>query len=224
MQISGAQLKKIFPKLDAAIACEIATKFNEILPLYGMDDADIFHEYIARVGAESGEMLVLEESFNYSVEALINKFGRHRISIEQANKYGRKVGQKANKKAIANTIYGGEFGRKHLGNTQPSDGWDMRGRGPLQITGRTNYTLFTSYYNNRVGTSYTIIEMAELIGKDYHFAIHSSCWVFAIAKKLIPYAISDSLKTIVKKINGGLIGYEDTEKYYKRAVKYIPEV
>lgn len=223
MLLSGEQLKKIFPKLDIAIACNIASLFNEILPLYEMDKADIFHEFIARVGVESGEMLQLSESINYSVEGLLNTFGRHRISVEQANRYGRKKGQPADQKAIANILYGGEFGRNQLGNTQPSDGWNLRGGGPLQITGRLNWTLFTSYYNNRFGTKYTITEISELVRTDYKYAIHSACWVFAIAKKLIPYAITDSLKEIVKKINGGLNGLTETEKYYKRAVKYITE-
>lgn len=38
-----------------------------------------------------------------------------------------------------NFVYGGEWGRKNLGNTEPDDGWRYRGRTVLQLTGRSNY-------------------------------------------------------------------------------------
>lgn len=79
------------------------------------------------------------ENLNYKSSALISKF-RGRISIADANKFGRIDGkQPANQNAIANIIYGGDFGRRQLGNTQPGDGWRYRGRGLVQITGRRNY-------------------------------------------------------------------------------------
>lgn len=221
MILKGEQLRKVCTTLPIKDANDWADAFNEILPLYKMDDPDIFHEFIARVAVESGELKVLSENLNYSVDALLKTFGRHRISKEQAEKFGRKQGQKANQKEIANILYGGNFGKTQLGNIQYGDGWDFRGSGLLQLTGRTNFTLFTRYYNNTFNTNYTVQKITELIRTDKKMAIHSACWVFAIAKKLIPLAIADSLKEIIKKINGGLIGQKETEKYYERAKLYI---
>lgn len=203
------------------LACDVSDKINKIAPLYGMLDVDILEEFIANGAEESGEFQKLSENLNYSIDSLLKKFGRHRISVDQANRYGRKTGQSANQKAIANILYGGNFGRTQLGNTQPNDGWDMRGGGILQITGRSNYTLFTTYYNQRFGTHYTITEMAEHIRTDYNYAVHSACCVFAIAKKLIPLAAADSMKEIVKRINGGLMNYPKRMQYYERAKKYF---
>jgi putative chitinase len=88
-------------------------------------------------GAAESNLKPVAESLNYSVDALISKFGRHRISIEDAQRYGRAPGRPANQEAIANTIYGGPWGKEHLGNTKPGEGWARRGMGIIQNTGYT---------------------------------------------------------------------------------------
>lgn len=95
--------------------------------------------FLSQIGHESRGMTVLEESLNYSVEGLLGTFGRHRISEADARRYGRAPGRPANQRAIANCVYGGEWGRKNLGNVQPDDGWRYRGRGLKQLTGLSNY-------------------------------------------------------------------------------------
>jgi putative chitinase len=83
----------------------------------------------------------ITENLNYSTDALKAKFG-NRISAADAQKYGRNSAHPANQEAIANIIYGGEWGKANLGNTQPGDGWKYRGRSLVQVTGRNNYTKF----------------------------------------------------------------------------------
>lgn len=83
-----------------------------------------------------------KESLNYTASALKKKFSRERISIADADKYGRKTGQKANQSAIANLIYGGAWGLRNLGNRVFGDGWRYIGRGLVQITGLRNYAIF----------------------------------------------------------------------------------
>lgn len=79
------------------------------------------------------------ESLNYSPEGLAKTFSRERISLADARRLGRYAGHPAEQEAIANLIYGGEWGRKSLGNIQPGDGWKFRGRSWPQLTGRANY-------------------------------------------------------------------------------------
>ena len=50
------------------------------------------------------------------MSGLLTTFSRNRISEVDANKYGRTLTQPANQVAIANILYGGEFGKKQLGN------------------------------------------------------------------------------------------------------------
>lgn len=89
-----------------------------------------------------GKMKPIAESLNYSVSGLINTFSRARITKADCERYGRRDGKAANQVAIANCVYGGEWGKKNLGNNKQGDGWLYRGRGYVQITGRSNYEKF----------------------------------------------------------------------------------
>jgi putative chitinase len=91
---------------------------------------------------ETGAFRSLTENLNYTPEALIKVFGERRISRDAAKRLGRAPGRPADQKGIANALYGGEWGRKNLGNTEPNDGWEFRGRGLIQLTGRFNYARF----------------------------------------------------------------------------------
>lgn len=94
--------------------------------------------FLANVGVESERLQRTTENLNYRVSALIGIFGRHRISVEDANKYGRNEAHAANQEMIANCIYGGKWGSQNLGNDRAGDGWKYRGHGLFQTTGRFN--------------------------------------------------------------------------------------
>lgn len=96
--------------------------------------------FLANVGVETGGLSATAESLNYSVDALMRTFGRHRISADDALRLGRIPGQRvADQEGIANRIYGGDWGTRNLGNHRAGDGWLYRGRGLFQTTGRHNY-------------------------------------------------------------------------------------
>jgi putative chitinase len=159
---------------------------------------------------------LLRGNLNYSDEALIKTFGRHRISIEDANKYGRTKEHAANQKAIANTIYGGEWGKINLGNIYPDDGFNLRGSGPIQMTGRGNITAFGKWMDKKFGEAKTPEQWAEALRTSDIYGIHSACWLFAVSKALIDEALNDQLIEIVKKINGGLNGLNETKKILRK--------
>lgn len=183
----------------------------EICPMYGIDSADVFHEFIANVLEECSEFRVFEENMNYKTPERIMAVwpGRFRTR-ESALPYVR------NPQKLANFVYG-----NRMGNVLPNDGWDMRGSGPIQLTGRSMMTLFTVFYNKKFGTKYTIQEIAVLLRTDLKVGIHSACWVFAVSKNLIDLAIRDDFKIIVKRIVGGSINLTSRAKYYSLAVQHL---
>lgn len=94
--------------------------------------------FIGQVAHETDGFRVLSENLNYAADRLVAVFGAHRITQAQAAKVGRTDKRAADQQAIANIVYGGAWGRKNLGNTEPNDGWDFRGQGLIQLTGRDN--------------------------------------------------------------------------------------
>lgn len=127
-------------------------------------------------------------------------------------------------------------GRKSLGNTQPGDGVRFKGRGLIQITGRTNY--------GAVGTALGVdfIKNPTLLGgknvtvctaQQIQNAALSAGW-FWNSRKL--NAIADTINIakpidsgtnlanfilLTKKINGGTNGLNDRLNRYKTGLKFF---
>lgn len=109
----------------------------------GLSNAELAYCMATAYHEVGRNLLPIRESLNYTATALLNIFSRARISAADANRLGRKKGEGAvpahRQQEIANLIYGGEWGRKNLGNTLAGDGWRFRGGGYPQTTGRANY-------------------------------------------------------------------------------------
>ena len=103
-------------------------------------------------------------------------------------------------------------GRADLGNTQPGDGPRFKGRGLIQITGRTNYTK----YGNDRGQDYITDLNPNQLATDPNIAADCSGWFWA-TRHLNELADNDDLLTITKRINGGTNGLNDRARRLKLA-------
>lgn len=100
-------------------------------------------------------------------------------------------------------------GRRDLGNTQPGDGERYKGRGLIQLTGRTNYKNYGDLLQlNLVGDPDLASEPAT--------SLKIACG-FWRQHKLNAYADQDNIETITRRINGGLNGLVERRAYLGRA-------
>lgn len=103
-------------------------------------------------------------------------------------------------------------GRADLGNTQPGDGRRYKGRGLIQVTGRTNYAaLSRSLYDDE---NILLGDPAQL--EQPRQACASAAW-FWWSRKLSALADMGKFREITRKINGGYNGLADRERYWSRA-------
>ena len=165
--------------------------------------------FLAQIGHESSDLNNVVENLNYSTEALLRLFGRHRISVEDAKRYGRNGSQPANQEMLANILYGGEWGIRNLGNTQEGDGWRYRGRGSKQITGRSNY----KDCGEALGVD--LINNPELLERDKRVCVECGCWFF------VTRTTGVDILQVTRQINGGTNGLEDRRQRFERALKVL---
>ncbi|WP_165767686.1 glycoside hydrolase family 19 protein [Flavobacterium aquatile] len=161
--------------------------------------------FLAQIHEESGGFTRFTENLNYSPQGLIKTFGTNQISVAQANLYGRTAKHKANQEAIANIVYGGNWGKINLGNTQVGDGWRFRGRGLMQLTGRANYQAYKNYSRHDVIANPNLASRPDI-------AIDIAGWFWSVRFNLNPIADTNNINTITKKINGGLTNLQERVK------------
>lgn len=106
-----------------------------------------------------------------------------------------------------------------LGNHEPGDGYKFRGRGLIQLTGRTNYK---NASKDLLGDASRLLERPDLVSEaDLGSRIAGWFWD---EKGLNDYADNDDLETITRRINGGLTHHDRRVTYYDTIVRAVHEI
>ena len=159
--------------------------------------------FFGQCAHESGGFKVFQENLNYSDKGLNGIFKKYFPTIASTTGYARKP------EKIANKVYASRMGN---GPESSGDGWKFRGRGPIQLTGKSNYTLFSQ----DVGRP-DVLTNPDIVATE--LAFESALWffrkngLFAIADKGVTDAV---ITQITKRVNGGTHGLDDRLKKTKQ--------
>lgn len=202
------------------LAVAWAARFNEAAETFQITGQLRAAMFLAQIGHESQGLTRLVESLNYSTKALLTTFGRHRISEGDAYRYGRNDLHAADQEMLANLLYGGDWGAKNLGNTEPDDGWKFRGQGPKQITGRANARACRDRLRVRLGNRVPDFEAEPhlLCTPEWGMMAAADFWH---ANDLNRFADRGDVVGCTKVINGGDMGLEDRRQRYEHALKVL---
>lgn len=199
--ITLEQLRKLCPRLPAEEASEITHLLNEIAPMYGMTNVNLFEEFLATIIEESGEFSRLSENLNYSAKRLRevwpSRFPNDAIAAQYAG----------NPVKLANRVYADRIGN---GNEASGDGWKYRGGGAMQLTGKANYLAYAKYKGMPIST------VAELVHTSHRWSIDSAAWFFSVHAGLLDAAKRDDFRRITKVVNGGYINFDTRMKYLNK--------
>jgi putative chitinase len=160
--------------------------------------------FVAQCAHESGGFLFLTENLNYKADSLMKVFPKYFPTRDLANAYAKQPAK------IANRVYANRMGN---GDEASGDGFKYRGRGLIQLTGKTNYSWFAA------SLEITPEEAAEYT-QTFEGAAQSACW-FWETNKLNVEADAGDIKKMTRKINGGFIGLDDRIKHYNHALHVL---
>lgn len=99
-----------------------------------------------------------------------------------------------------------------LGNTDTGDGFRFKGRGPIQITGRSNYRRFGDLLGLNL-----IADPASAAKPDVAFRIAALFWSKKGLNELADQVSPAAFREITRRINGGFNGLPERERFYETA-------
>jgi putative chitinase len=194
MELNKEDIMEEFPHAKPELVDALCGAL-EVLEEYGIDTPLRMAHFLAQTSHESGGFRAVEENLNYKAETLSKIFPKY-FRDKDTNDYAKKP------EKIANLVYGGRMGN---GPVESGDGYRYRGRGLIQLTGKSNYEKFAE------GIESTLEEAVEYLTTP-EGAVESAAWFWA-NNGLNELADTDDVTKVTKRINGGTIGLAEREAH-----------
>ena len=202
--VTVAQLQRIFPKAKAANLAAFCDEINEAAVEFEIDSPRRLAAFLAQCAHESGLFAHVRENLNYSAQGLHGIWPKRFPTVASAQPYHR------NPQKIANKVYADRMGN---GSEASGDGWSYRGRGLIQLTGKSNYIACSA------GLEYDVVADPDYL-ETTEGAARSAAWYW-YSRNLNKWADLGDIKTMTKLINGGYIGLEEREHFYHAALNVL---
>jgi putative chitinase len=201
MKVTLEQLCNFFEDTDDFVLEKFVDPINQVIEDFDINTPNRIAMFLAQIGHESGGLTKLHENLNYKAARLVQIFPKYFKNVDP-NDYGGKP------EAIANLVYANRMGN---GDEESGDGYRFRGRGAIQLTGRSNYTACGGDLEVDLINNPDWLETPE-------GAIMSAAW-FWDQRDLNDYADKNDVVTVTKKINGGIIGLDERKELFEEALK-----
>ena len=183
MLISEETFNRVFPRAISGMYQAI-DKHIELAGCFNKQQQAMF---LAQCGHETGGFTTLSENLNYSADGLMKVFRKCFPNPNIARQYERKA------EKIASRVYANRMGN---GPEETMDGWNYRGRGLIQITGKTNYIKFAQWLGDTINP--------KEVSSNLDLAVMTAVWYWIFND----LASIDSVQKVTLRINGGTNGID----------------
>ena len=198
-------LAAVAPHADAAWSAALAAPMASS----GVTTPRRVAMFVGQCAVESGGFTALVECLNYSAD---------RLCVVWPNRFipgsALTASCAADPAALANYVYADRMGNGPEGS---GDGYQFRGRGLIQLTGRSAYSRFARSLGKPLDAAF----LAWCATPDG--AAQSACWFWA-ANGLNSLSDGWQVTTVTRRINGGLNGLADRLTACNRALAALGAV
>ena len=200
--VPGLNLAALAGKVPDAVIAQIpeaAAKFSITSNLR-------LAHFLAQCALESMNFTAVVENLNYSAQRLLQVFPKYFKNVD-VNAYAR------NAQKIGSRVYANRMGN---GDEASGDGFKFRGRGYIQLTGKSNYQSFTNHIGEDcIGNPDLVATKYPLASAGFFFDSNN---IWAICDQ----GASDAVVTsVTKRVNGGTHGLAERIQNFKVFIKAL---
>ena len=178
---------------------------SEQLPKFGIVTPARVAGFVSQCQHESADFNILTENLNYGAKGLMTIFKKYYQDEALAKAHERKP------QLIANRVYANRMGN---GNEASNDGWKFRGRGLVQLTGRSNYTQCS---RDLFGDD-CLVDDPDVVANTPEYAVLTACW-FWHKNRLNDICDRGDVVLLSRRINGGTIGLADRIHHWNKCLE-----
>lgn len=190
-------------KLDLGHAETLIDAMNAAIAQADLSTPERLAAFIAQCGHESDGFRFYEENLNYKPESLIRTWPSH-FNEENAHEYGHQP------KRIASRAYANRMGN---GDEESGEGWEYRGRGWLQTTGKHGYIELSD------ATQIDFVSNPDAVATPEGAAISAA--VYWEKHNLNHFVDNNDFVGLTRHINGGTIGLEERMARFQHAMSVL---
>jgi len=201
-----AAIRACAPRLTDAEVASWLDALSDTLRGNAIDTPRRIAAFVGQCAHESGGFKVMQENLNYRAERLCQVWPARFPNLAAANECAR------NPERLANRVYASRMGN---GDEASGDGWRFRGRGLIQLTGRSNYQRFANSLGCTVEEAAQRAETPRGAGQSAAF--------FWSTNGLNALADAWSIDAMTRKINGGTAGAAERRHLCDAALAAIGE-
>lgn len=187
--------------LKGHVPDSVIAQIPEVAAKFGITNNLRLAHFLSQCGHESGGFKAVQENLNYGAKGLRGIFGKYFPTDAKALEYERKP------EKIANLVYGNRMGN---GDEASGEGYKFRGRGYIQLTGKSNYSNFAKFIGEDTVANPDLVATKYPLASAAFFFQSNGLW--AICDKGADEA---TVTAVTKRVNGGTIGLADRLAHFK---------